>query len=320
MHKYLSGEKQLSPAVRQNVFPVLTAMIWGTAFVAQSVGADYLEPFTFNAARAVVGALTLLAFILFTRRFETDKAKEAHGSKKDILIGGILCGLIITIAMNIQQIGMEETAAGKAGFLASLYILVVPVVGIFFKKKIPLNVWIGVLIGTLGLYFLCVTESFTIQKSDTYVLVSAFMFSMHILVIDHFSAKVSGVYLSCVQFVVAGILSGILALVAETPTIADIVRAAGPVLYIGIVSCGIGYTLQIVSQKGSNPTMVSLLLSLESVFSVISGAIILGEQMSGREYFGCVLMFTAVILSQIPVKNILKRRKKGDKQLDIAKS
>ena len=143
---------------------------------------------------------------------------------------------------------------------------------------------------------------------------------MHILVIDHFSAKVSGVYLSCVQFVVAGILSGILALVAETPTIADIVRAAGPVLYIGIVSCGIGYTLQIVSQKGSNPTMVSLLLSLESVFSVISGAIILGEQMSGREYFGCVLMFTAVILSQIPVKNILKRRKKGDKQLDIAKS
>lgn len=138
---------------------------------------------------AVVGALTLLAFILFTRRFETDEAKEAHGSKKDILIGGILCGLIITIAMNIQQIGMEETAAGKAGFLASLYILVVPVVGIFFKKKIPLNVWIGVLIGTLGLYFLCVTESFTIQKSDTYVLVSAFMFSMHILVIDHFLRK-----------------------------------------------------------------------------------------------------------------------------------
>ncbi len=289
--------------IRQNVLPVLAALIWGTAFVAQSVGADYVEPFTFNAARSAVAFLFLLALCIVLRTLRRRGAGGAEvrsGSRKDLLIGGICCGVALTVATNLQQKGLETTTSGKAGFITALYIVIVPIVGIFLKKKAPRAIWISVILAVAGLYCLCITEDFTITSGDFYILLCAFSFSAHILVIDYFTQKVDGVELSCAQFLVVTVLSSIGMLATETPSVEALRICIGPILYVGILSSGVAYTLQILAQKDSNPTVVSLLLSLESVFATLAGAIILHDQMSGKEYFGCVLMLVAVVLAQLP--------------------
>ena len=288
--------------IRQNVLPVLAAFIWGTAFVAQSVGADYVEPFTFNAARSAIAFLFLLILCLVRRKMQKGVVESATKSWKDLAVGGICCGVALTVATNLQQKGLETTTSGKAGFITALYIVIVPILSIFLKKKAPRAIWLSVVLAVAGLYCLCITEDFTITSGDFYILLCALCFSVHILVIDHFTQKVDGVELSCVQFLVVTALSAVGMLAAETPSVEALKMCVGPILYLGILSSGVAYTLQILAQKDSNPTVVSLLLSLESVFAVLAGAVILHDRMSGKEYLGCVLMLAAVVLAQLPEK------------------
>ena len=288
--------------IRQNVLPVLAAFIWGTAFVAQSVGADYVEPFTFNAARSAIAFLFLLVLCLVRGKMHIGAAESAVRSWKDLAAGGICCGVALTVASNLQQKGLETTTSGKAGFITALYIVIVPILSIFLKKKAPRTIWLSVVLAVAGLYCLCITEEFTITSGDFYILLCAFCFSAHILVIDYFTQKVDGVELSCVQFLVVTVLSCIGMLATESPTLEALRMCIFPLLYVGIFSSGVAYTLQILAQKDSNPTVVSLLLSLESVFATLAGAVILHDSMSGKEYLGCVLMLIAVILAQLPEK------------------
>lgn len=293
--------------VRQNVLPVLAAMIWGTAFVAQSVMTDILSPFTVNASRSIIAAVFLGVFLLARKTFSKSPKLEQGKTKqykKNLILGGILCGTALFAASNFQQLGLGDTSAGKAGFITALYIVIVPIFGIFIGKKAPITVWIAVFFAVIGLYFLCVNEEFKVSLSDFYVLICALIFAVHILVIDHFTEKVDGVELSFIQFITCFLLSFVCSIVFENDTFAEILSCALPILYIGVFSSGVAYTLQIIAQKGSNPTVVSILLSLESVFSVIAGALFLGEKLMLREIFGCVLMMAAVVLAQIEFKKI----------------
>ncbi len=300
--------------IRNSCFLLLTALIWGGAFVAQSAGGDVVGPFSFNGVRSIIGGLVLLPVIALLDRLNlTERRPKTREEKAFLMKGGISCGIILCIATNVQQIGITAgTPAGKAGFLTACYIILVPIIGIFFHKKCSWNIWVGVILTTIGLYFLCMRGSLTLQKSDLLVFLGAIAFSGHILVIDYFSPKVDGVRMSCIQFFVAGFLTMIAAAFTEifgggTGVSNWLAMFQGldawiPILYAGILSCGVAYTLQIVGQEGMNPTVASLLLSFESVFSVLAGALILHEMMTGREAAGCVLIFIAVILAQIPIK------------------
>ena len=282
---------------------LLTAFIWGTAFVAQSVGMDYLEPFTFNGVRCLIGAIALLPCIWFFNRGKEQENKiNDENAKRDLIKGGIACGILLFAASSLQQIGLVYTAAGKAGFITAFYIVLVPVFGIFLHKNIGWKVWTAVAIALAGLYFLCITEAFTIGVGDIYVLLCALIFSVHILVVDHYAPKVDGVKLSCIQFLVAGIVSIPFMLILESPKMGNMMTSWFPLIYAGVFSCGIAYTLQILGQKNVNPAIASLILSLESCFSVLSGWVILGERLSARETIGCIMMFAAIILAQIPDK------------------
>lgn len=282
---------------------LLTAFIWGTAFVAQSVGMDYLEPFTFNGVRCLIGAIALLPCIwFFNRGKEKENKINDENAKRDLIKGGIACGILLFAASSLQQIGLVYTAAGKAGFITAFYIVLVPLFGIFLHKKIGWKVWTAVAIALAGLYFLCITEAFTIGVGDIYVLLCALIFSVHILVVDHYAPKVDGVKLSCIQFLVAGIVSIPFMLILESPKMGNMMTSWFPLIYAGVFSCGIAYTLQILGQKNVNPAIASLILSLESCFSVLSGWVILGERLSARETIGCIMMFAAIILAQIPDK------------------
>ena len=296
-------KKQQIP-LKNSLLLLLTATIWGVAFVAQSVGMDYVGGFTFNMARSLIGSAVLLSVIWFMGRNSSKKAEEAQGSssRKDLLWGGLACGILMCLASNFQQFGIKYTTVGKAGFITACYIVLVPILGLFLKKKCSPFIWLAVAMSVAGLYLLCITDGFSIGKGDILVLICAVLFSFHILVIDYYSPKVDGVKLSCIQFLVCGILSGIPALILEHPQISSILTAWLPILYAGVMSCGVAYTLQIIGQKNMNPTVASLILSLESCISVLAGWVILGQQLSAREIAGCVIMFAAIILAQLPQK------------------
>lgn len=297
-------KKQQIP-LKNSLVLLLTAAIWGVAFVAQSVGMDYVGGFTFNAVRSLIGALVLLPVIWFLDRQKpviTQTPKEKKDGRKTLIAGGISCGILLCAASNFQQFGIKYTTVGKAGFITACYIVIVPILGIFMKKKCSSYIWAAVVMAVIGLYLLCITNGFSIGMGDFLVLICAFLFSLHILVIDYFSPKADGVKMSCIQFLVCGILSGIPALLFENPEISSILAAWQPILYAGVMSCGVAYTLQIVGQKGMNPTVASLILSLESCISVLAGWIILGQHLSLREILGCIIMFAAIILAQLPQK------------------
>lgn len=290
--------------LRQVVFPILAAFIWGTAFVAQDLCADSIGAFAFNATRYFIAVLALLVVILISDKVKKNKptltAQEKKAANKQLWLGGLCCGAALAIASNFQQAGLVAgTDAGKAGFITALYVVLVPVFGLFFKRKVSLPTWIAVVLSVVALYLLCIKGDFSLAPGDLLVLVCAVCFAVHILVIDHFTAYCDGVKLSCLQFLFAGIISTICMFIFEDVDFAAILSCALPLLYVGIFSCGVGYTLQILAQKDSNPTVVTILLSLESVFAVIAGAIILKQQMTVREYIGCAIMFVAVILAQI---------------------
>lgn len=285
---------------------LLTAVIWGVAFVAQSVGMDYVGGFTFNCVRSLIGGIVLIPCIWFLDRLKEkdgkDKKTTSPKDNKILMTGGICCGVALFIASNLQQFGIKYTTVGKAGFITAMYIIIVPVLGIFLKKTVGIRIWFSVFLAAAGLYLLCMTEGFSIALGDFLVLLCAFMFSVHILIIDHFSPMVDGVRMSCLQFLISGVLSGVAMVLFEQPTLAGIVQAWMPILYAGIMSCGVAYTLQIVGQKDMDPTIASLILSLESVVSVLAGWVLLGQKLSSKELFGCVLMFVAIILAQLPEK------------------
>lgn len=294
--------------VKHSLLLLLTATIWGVAFVAQSVGMDYIGPFTFNAVRNAIGGLVLLPCIALLRRtgdgkggIPQDERKAVSENRKNLLLGGICCGVMLFVASNLQQIGIQYTTVGKAGFITAMYIVLVPILSIFLGKKAGIKIWAAVVLSVAGLYILCMTGGrFSLQKGDLLVLLSAFAFSVHILVIDHFAPLADGVKMSCIQFFVCALLSAVCMWLFEEPDMGAILQAWIPVLYAGVLSCGVAYTLQIVGQRGMNPTVASLILSLESVISLIAGWVILGQALSAREISGCVLMFAAIILAQLP--------------------
>lgn len=291
----------MNSKIRQIVFPTLAALIWGTAFVAQSVSTDFVGPFAFNAARSIIAFFVLLAVSAIFQKAKQKRGEAGRtGSKRDLVIGGVCCGVVLAVAANFQQAGLADTAPGKAGFITALYVVLVPVLGIFLRRRASLPVWLGAVLAVGGLYLLCIKEGFSVEPSDLLVLCCALVFALHIMCVDHFVQRVDGVQLSCVQFLAAAVVSAIGAAIFETVDWAGIWHCILPILYVGVFSSGVAYTLQILAQKDSDPTVVSILLSLESVFSVIAGAVILGDKLSGREYLGCVLMFAAVILAQIP--------------------
>lgn len=291
--------------VRNSILLLLTAVIWGTAFVAQSVGMDYIGPFTFNAARFFVGGTVLLPLILYFKKINpvTEKTEsEKRYDRKMLVIGGLLCGLAILGGSTFQQLGIQYTSVGKAGFITTLYIIIVPIIGLLFHQKVAGKIWVAAVMAMVGLYLLCVNESFSVNKGDTLVLIGSLLFSIHILVIDYYSPRVDGVKLSCIQFYVSGLISSVAAFLTETPSLGAIMDGIMPILYAGVMSCGVAYTLQIIGQKNMNPTVASLILSLESVISVLAGWVILGQELALKEIIGCVIVFAAVILVQLPDK------------------
>ena len=307
--------------VRNTIFLFLTAMIWGAAFVAQSVSMDYIGPFTFICLRSVIGGLFLIPVIIVIdsiRKKSQDENINAEGLETDLykikieekqrlswknkrlLEGGIVCGIFLFLANCFQQTGIQYTTVGKAGFITTFYIIIVPLIGLFFKKYCGILTWIGVVIALAGLYFLCITQKLTIQRGDALVLCCSVLYAGQILAIDYYNPFVDGVKMSCIQFLTGGILGAVFMFIFENPDMAMILSAAGPILYTGIMSTGVGYTLQIVGQKGMNPTVAALILSLESVFSALSGYLFLHQILTTRELIGCALMFIAIVLAQLP--------------------
>lgn len=304
----------MSKQMRSNILLLITAFIWGSAFVAQVKGVDFLSAYAFNGVRSIIGGLGLIPVIyLLDRRktVETDEPKpDIHSpkGKKILILGGICCGIALFIGASFQQLGIEAgTGSGKSGFITSLYIVIVPILGMFFRKKVKPLVWFCVFLAAVGLYLLSIKGDFTFEDGDFLVFICAFGYSGHILVVDYFSPKTDGVRMSMIQFFVCGILSLITNFIftPEGFTMANILACAIPLLYTGLLSSGVGYTLQIVAQKDAEPAIASLLMSLESVFAMICGMILLGETLTAKESLGCILMFVAVILAQLPSKQVL---------------
>ncbi len=286
----------------------LAAFIWGSAFVAQSEALDILGQFTFLMSRSFFGVLTLVPVSIFVYKKGQKQGEGQHGEyksffSKDLLLGGSFCGIVLFVASFLQQVGIISSGVGKSGFLTTLYILAVPILGLFLKRKIKPFMWVCIALGVTGMYFLCVSETSALNFGDFMLILCAVCFGVHIMVIDHFVKKVDGVRLSLVQFFVVGVLSLITALIFETIDFALIKEAIISILYAGVLSSGVAYTLQIVSQKNLSPTVASLLMSLESVFAALSGAVF-GERLTSNEIFGCILVFVAIILAQLPIENI----------------
>lgn len=289
--------------LKSSLMLLLTAVIWGVSFVAQSVGMDYIGPYTFNAMRCLLGGIVLIPVIFWmNRKGKNASPQQVPKEPKSLWIGGTLCGVVLAIASSLQQIGIQYTTVGKAGFITALYIVIVPLLGLFFKKRVGAFVWVAVAIAVGGMYLLCITDGFSIGIGDLLVMACALCFSVHILIIDYFSPKVDGVKMSCIQFFICGLLCAIPMFWLEQPSFSQILSGWMPIAYAGVLSCGVGYTLQIVGQKGMNPTVASLILSLESVVSVLAGWLLLKQRLSVRELIGCVLVFCAIILAQLPEK------------------
>ncbi len=287
--------------LRANFLLLLTASIWGFAFTAQRVGSQYVGAFTFNGVRFALGSISLIPLIIYFNK--KNKSNNTKQSAKNTILPGILVGTLLFSGSTLQQIGLIYTTAGKASFLTGLYIVLVPVIGIFMKHKIGKSAWAGVFLAVIGLYLLSINENFTIAFGDMLQIIGAFFWAFHILTIDYFTKKVDSLKLSFVQFATCSILSLICALIFEKITVSGIVSAGVPILYGGLLSVGVAYTLQVVAQKYAKPSTAAIILSMESVFGAVGGAVILGETMSTRGYIGCIFILAGILVSQITVKS-----------------
>lgn len=277
---------------------VIAAMILGLSFVAQKAGMEYVGPFTFNTLRSFIGCLALLPVILFAGKFAEPYRKAPKG---ELIKGGLLAGCVLFLAFSISQYCMLYASAGKAGFITSLYIIFVPLLAVFFKQKIKVNVLVSIGLALIGLYLLCVKAGSGFEPWDLLLMISAFFFAIHIIIVSHFSKKVSALKLSGLQFLVVGILSLPL-MILEHPQLSSIVAGAKPILFIGVIVTGIAYTSQIFGQKAVKPVVATLILSSESIFAVLGGMIILGETLTMKEVFGCIIMVAALVVSQVSFK------------------
>ena len=296
-------KKEHAFQLRQSLILLLTAVIWGAAFVAQSVGMDYIGPFTFTAIRFVLGALVLVPVILLGKygRGEHGGREARRPAGGAVLIrGGILCGTALGFASILQQLGILYTTVGKAGFITALYIVLVPIFGIAAGRRNSLLIWVCVAVAAAGLYFLCMKEGISsLQKGDMLCIACAGVFALQILLIDHYAGMVDGVMLSEIQFLTAAVIGAVLMVLFERPSWEAVMAAKLPLLYTGVMSSGVAYTLQIIGQRGLNPTIASLIMSLESPVSVLAGFIFLHQAMTGRELTGCALMAAAIVLAQL---------------------
>ncbi|MCD8300753.1 MAG: DMT family transporter [Clostridiales bacterium] len=332
-----------SKAMRSNLLLILTAAIWGFAFTAQSVGMDYVGPFTFNAARSFIAALVLFIVICAMKLIRSGKNSNLPGadalssdavlsdascadvttddiisvdaafsnadsdagisssSRRTLIIGGICCGVCLTVATCLQQVGIGYTTVGKAGFITAMYVVLVPILGLFIGKRARLISWISVGMAVVGLWLLCMSGSLSLGIGDLLVLICAFFFAVYILIVDYFSPKVDCVKMSCIQFLTCGIISAVPTVILEHPTMSSMLAAWLPILYAGALSSAVGYTLQIVAQKNTDPVVASLIMSLESVFSLLGGWLLLHERLSSRELCGCLIIFAAIIITQLPI-------------------
>ena len=305
---------------RHSVYLLLAALFWGTTFVAQSIAMETLQPFTYNACRFLLGAVIVLPAAILTGRTDSrsvnyrttstpDGLSDARTSVRRLLSGGILCGICLFIAGGFQQVGIVYTTAGKSGFITALYIVMVPLLGLFLHRKCSPLILLSIVLAVFGLYLLCIKEGFSVNRGDIITLGSAVSFAFHILSVDHYSPRLNGFQLSCVQFLTAGLLSLIPAFITETPSLSAILSCWMPIAYAGILSCGVAYTLQILGQRDLNPSVAALIMSLESCISAIAGWIVLGDALSPRELSGCLLMFIAIILAQLPAPQLFFLRK-----------
>lgn len=298
---------------------LLAAAIWGFAFVAQRVGMDYIGPFSFNAIRFALGALSLVPVIILLNKKSSANANNQNAELpfRDVLRSGAILGVILFCGSSLQQVGLVSTTAGKTAFITCLYIVLVPLMGIFLKHKIQANAWFGAVAAIIGLYFLCVTEKFTVAKGDVIVLAGSFFWAVHILVIDNFSQKMDALKLALFQFATCSFLSAITAIFTETFSIQSLlnINMIISILYCGILSVGVAFTLQIVGQKNSPPSYAAILLSMENVFGVIGGWLILDEVLGFRGIIGCSLMFLGILISQIPAEKFSFKPAGNSKQL-----
>ncbi len=291
-------------SVQSSMLILIASFIWGTAFVAQSNGMDYIGPITFVAVRNYIGALFLVPCIILIDVINKKKptfwgSATTKQSRKNLILGGIVTGVLLALASSLQQFGIIYTTIGKAGFITTLYIVIVPIIGLFMGKKISGSLWFAILLSSIGMYFMCISGVISLSVGDLAVLLCAFAFSFQILSIDYFAKLTDTVRMACAQFVVCAIVSTIAMFILETPTIDGIIAATLPLLYTGIMSSGIAYTLQIVGQKHTPPAIACLIFGLESVFSAVAGWLLLGEMMNSREIFGASLIFIAVVFAQI---------------------
>lgn len=286
---------------KSNLLLILASIIWGCAFVAQNVGMNYIGPWTFSTIRFLIAGFSLLAIIPILDKKRTHvirpKTKE---EKMKLLLGSVLCGLALSIGSIVQQIAMLTVPVAKAGFLTTLYVLFVPMITLLFGKKIPLKVWIGIAMALFGLYLLSMAGNLAIGIVEILLILAAFLFAIHIIIIGYFSTRVDPVRLSCGQLLIGGFATVIPMIVIEKPTIGSILAAYIPLLYTGIFSSCVAYTLQIFAQKEANPTIAGMLLSLESVFAALAGYLILHQVLNTRELIGCVVIFIAIVIAQLP--------------------
>ena len=287
--------------IRGNLLLLLTAVIWGVAFVAQKSGGQGLGAFSVIGLRSLIGSAGLLAAIPLLDRLGLSHKAANSQERKTLLVGGLLCGLVMFAATNLQQFGLADVSEGKAAFVTALYIVLVPILGLFLHRRATLFHWLGVTLAAVGLYMLCAMGETGFGISDLLLLLCALMFSVQIMLVDRFSPRVDGVRLSCIQFGVVGVLNLPLMFLFEQPTWTAIGDHLGELLYLGLLSSGVAYTLQIIAQKDTDPTTASLLMSLESVFGALAGWIA-GNALNGYEIVGCVLMFCATVLAQLPTK------------------
>ncbi|WP_346888231.1 DMT family transporter [Clostridium sp. UBA1056] len=288
--------------LKANILLLLTAAIWGLAFVAQKVGAEYVGAFTFNGIRFALGSISLIPLILLLNKKKENndvKKEEGGNSLKHTIRAGIIVGCALFIATSLQQTGVMYTTAGKAGFITGLYMVIVPILGLFLKQKVNNTTWIGIVIAIIGLYLLSINEDFSISKGDLLVLIGSVGWAIHILLIDNFTKKIDPLKLSSIQFATCSILSLLVAFIFEDINMVGISAALVPILYGGLLSVGVAYTLQVVAQKNAKPSHAAILLSMESVFGAIGGAMFLGERIGSRGLVGCVLIFIAIIVSQL---------------------
>jgi len=289
--------------MKSNLLLLLTAVIWGFAFVAQRAGMEFIGPFTFNTARFTLGSLSLIPLLLINQRRKFEKEKFLPLNDKKLLYGGLSAGTVLFLGATYQQGGLVYTDAGKAGFITGFYVILVPILGLFIKQKTSLLTWLGAVVAIIGLFFLSVNETFDINTGDILVLVGAFFWAIQILVIGHYSTRVDPFQLAFSQFVVCAVFSFIAALISETIILQNILLAYLPILYAGLFSVGIAFTIQVVAQREAHPANAAIIMSLEAVFAVIGGWMILNESIPMRGLFGCLLMLIGMILSQLYLFN-----------------